>query len=260
MTNIKASILINGVEFEANLQEPLDISIELSSEKNPQAWYVDLPKITPVMTEHFTGSVALGGAVNFRNIFFNPHGHGTHTECVGHISEEIHSVNDSLKTFFSDASLITVHPKVLKENDRWMEKGDLVITKDQLESQWDGNSESLIIRTTPNTIEKKSKNYSDTNPPYIHPDAMEYIASTRIKHILLDLPSVDRESDEGKLIAHRIFWNYPSSINLERTITEMIFVNDKMIDGLYLLELQVAPFKNDASPSRPVLYKLSLKR
>tara|TARA_B100000768_G_C11284881_1_gene381722 strand:- start:8957 stop:9736 length:780 start_codon:yes stop_codon:yes gene_type:complete len=259
MTNIKASILINGVEFEANLQEPLDISIELSSEKNPQAWYVDLPIITPVMTEHFTGSVALGGAVNFRNIFFNPHGHGTHTECAGHISEEVHSVNDSLKTFFSEALLITIAPDILKETDRWMEKGDLVITKDQLESKWDGSSESLIIRTTPNTIEKKSKNYSDTNPPYIHPDAMEYIASTKIKHLLLDLPSVDRESDKGKLIAHRIFWNYPSSINLERTITEMIFVNNQLVDGMYLLELQVAPFKNDASPSRPVVYRLKVK-
>ncbi len=259
MIDLKASFKHEGVSYEANLKDPIDISIELSSEKNPQAWYVDLPEITPVMTEQFTGSVALGGAVNFRNVFFNPHGHGTHTECVGHISEEVHSVNDSLKTFFASASLITINPDTLKENDRWMEKGDLVITKDQLESMWDGSSEALIIRTTPNTLEKKTKNYSDTNPPYIHPDAMEYIASTGIKHLLLDLPSVDRESDEGKLIAHRIFWDFPSNTNLERTITEMIFVNDQAVDGLYLLELQVAPFKNDASPSRPVIYRLKVK-
>jgi arylformamidase len=88
---------------------------------------------------------------------------------------------------------------------------------------------------------------------------MEYIASTGVKHLLLDLPSVDRESDEGKLIAHRIFWNYPSNMNLERTITEMIFVDNNIPDGTYLLELQVASFNNDASPSRPVIYTLKVK-
>ena len=259
MTNLTASIIIDGTEFKANLMEPLDISIELSSKKNPQAWYVDLPKITPVMTEHFTGSVAQGGVVNFRNIFFNPHGHGTHTECVGHITKDIFSINDSLKTFFSDASLITIKPDILKDNDRWMKAGDRIITEAQIRACWDGSSESLVIRTTPNSIDKKAYNYSDTNPAYIHPDAMSFIAKSKLKHLLLDLPSVDRESDGGQLIAHKIFWGYPNKLRHDRTITEMIFVGDGVVDGTYLLELQVAAFNNDASPSRPVLYTLKVK-
>ncbi len=258
MNKITAQIDLNGEFFSADLNNPIDISLELSSEENARAWYVDLPQIEPVMTEHFTGSVELGGAVNFRNIFFNPHGHGTHTECVGHISKEIHSINDSIKRFFSVATLLTVSPEVLEADDRWMKKGDSIISKAQLEKLWDArDTEALIIRTAPNADSKRTLNYSDTNPAYLHPEAMEFIAKSNVRHLLLDLPSVDRESDQGLLTAHKIYWGYPENINHERTITEMIFVANDVSDGLYLLELQVAPFRNDASPSRPVLYSLA---
>ena len=42
----------------------------------------------------------------------------------------------------------------------------------------------------------------------------------------------------------------------EKTITEMIYVPNEISDGLYVLNLQIAPFENDASPSKPVLYKV----
>jgi hypothetical protein len=72
------------------------------------------------------------------------------------------------------------------------------------------------------------------------------------------MPSVDRESDEGKLAFHHAFWNVPENPN-DKTITELIYVNDEITDGLYILEMQMAPFENDASPSRPVLYKIQKK-
>ena len=57
-----------------------DLSVPLvDGEGNLRAWYVDPPVFEPVRANGFIGSVAEGGAVNFRNIFFNPHGHGTHT-------------------------------------------------------------------------------------------------------------------------------------------------------------------------------------
>ena len=83
---------------------PLDLSMPLSdTNQNPKAWYVDKPKFEPVRTENYIGSVKEGGNVNFRNIFFNPHGHGTHTECLGHITEEVHSVNETFNQYFFDA-------------------------------------------------------------------------------------------------------------------------------------------------------------
>ena len=77
---------------------PFDLSIGLrNSIENVRAWYVDPPRFEPVRANGFLGSVEEGGAVNFRNIFFNPHGHGTHTECCGHITKQVYSVNQNLK-------------------------------------------------------------------------------------------------------------------------------------------------------------------
>jgi hypothetical protein len=47
--------------------------------------------------------------------------------------------------------------------------------------------------------------------------------------------------------------NYP---DLTRTITELIFVENAISDGEYVLDLHVAPIENDASPSRPILYQI----
>ena len=77
-----------------------------------------------------------------------------------------------------------------------------------------------------------------------------------MEHLLIDLPSVDREKDEGKLTAHHIFWDYPNNTQLQKTITELIYVPNDVLDGTYLLNLQIASFENDATPSKPVLYKI----
>ena len=90
----------------------------------------------------------------------------------------------------------------------------------------------------------------------MEPQAAQWLADCGVQHLLIDLPSIDREEDEGKLLAHHAFWNYPSQPRKEATISEMIYVDDSIPDGLYLLNLQVAAFRNDAAPSRPVLYQL----
>jgi len=230
--------------------EPLDLSIGLQAgEENLRAWYVNPPRFEPVRANGFIGSVSEGGGVNFRDVFFNPHGHGTHTECHGHISQKVVSVNQKLKTFFFKARLVTVQTQVL-------ENGDQLVTKEQLESQLDETPiEALIIRTLPNTLDKTTKNYSDSNPPYLDLSVMELIEKHNIQHLLVDMPSVDRESDDGKLAFHHAYWNVPENPN-NKTITELIYVNDTIKDGLYVLEMQMAPFENDASPSRPVLYQI----
>lgn len=243
-------LYLNGSEYiETN--EPIDLSIGLQTgEKNVRAWYVNPPTFEPVRANGFVGSVSEGGGVNFRDVFFNPHGHGTHTECHGHITPKVVSVNQKLKTFFFKAMLVSVQPEIL-------ENGDELITKDLLETKLNEASsfEALIIRTLPNSEDKTSKNYSDTNPAYLDLNVIELIERFGIKHLLVDMPSVDRESDEGKLAFHHAFWNVPENPN-DKTITELIYVNDNVLDGNYLLELQMAPFENDASPSRPVIYAI----
>lgn len=231
---------------------PLDISLGLrNTEDNPRAWYVAAPKFEPVRTEHYTGSVAEGGSVNFRDIFFNPHGHGTHTECLGHITEEVFSINEKLQEYFFEAQVISIEPETRKNG----EDTDRVITLEQLK-QAELNKEALILRTLPNEVKKQSLNYSDTNPAYLEKEIASYLIEQGVTHFLLDLPSVDRESDEGQLAFHHAFWEVPENPNHERTITELIFVPDHIEDGTYIMNLQVAPFENDAAPSRPVLYRV----
>lgn len=246
-------IEIENKTFEFDFSKAIDLSIPISDKGGASAWYVDPPKISPVKTEHFNGSVKDGGDVNFRNIFFNPHGNGTHTETVGHISEEIYSVNENMKEYFFIAKLISVEPEEVENNGEI----DRVITRNQIEKLTDGEkSKALIIRTIPNKKNKLTLNYSDTNPAYFEGSAMQLIYDLGVQHLLVDLPSLDREKDGGKLANHRIFWNFPQEINLQKTITEFIFVDNEIQDGVYLLNMQVAPFENDASPSRPILFEL----
>ena len=243
--------------FEVDLSKPIDISIPLSNtENNPIAWYIEKPEIKPVVFGDWTGSVKAGASTNFNNILFNPHGHGTHTECLGHITKEFYSINQCLKQFFFLAELVSIEPEIQGE--------DAVITKNQLEPLLNGKTtEALIIRTLPNLANKKHQNYSNTNPPYLSEDAAIFIRESGIQHLLIDLPSVDKEHDEGKLLAHRAFWNVKDVNNLNAdarlncTITEMIFVANTVSDGSYLLNLQIASFENDASPSKPILFKIA---
>ncbi len=245
-----ATIQYGSKKLKINLSKPLDISIPLRGTKdNVTAWYLDVPKIEPVSDNEWVASVKDGACVNFNTITFNPHAHGTHTECVGHITEKLHSINKNLKQFFFLAEVITVAPEKLKD--------DFVISKKQLQFNL-GNKkrDAVVIRTLPNTKEKLVAQYSHTNPPYLLQEAASYLRDKGIKHLLIDLPSIDKEKDECFLLAHNAFWNTKGVTRLDATITELIFVPNNVEDGTYLLNLQIAPFENDAAPSKPILYKV----
>ena len=237
-------------EYNIDFSNPLDISISLRGDhKNPVAWYLKPPVIEPVKDGSFIGKVSAGASVNFNNIWFNPHAHATHTECVGHITPEYHGLDQNLRNFFFKARLISVEPQKRGE--------DMVISKEAIQQKIRNiNAEALVIRTLPNYIGKISKQYSHTNWPYLSEDAAVLIRESGIKHLLIDLPSVDKEQDNGKLLAHKAFWNYPKNTRFGATITELIYVTNTIMDGAYFLNLQPASFSNDAAPCKPVLYKI----
>ena len=247
---MKTTIEINNQTINVDLSKPLDISLPIqANEENPLAWYLTEPTIEPVQMEDWVGKVSEGASVNFNNIYFNPHGHGTHTESYGHISEEFYSVNDALKTFFFIAEVISVNTSEVGEDE--------IIFEETIRQALNGKTpEAIVIRTLPNSSEKKMKHWSNTNWPFLHEKAAHYLREIGVKHLLIDLPSIDQEMDEGKLLAHKAFWNYPENPRKDCTITELIYVPDSIVDGEYLLNLQMASFHNDASPSKPVLYKI----
>jgi kynurenine formamidase len=244
------SVKIGEVLFRVDLEAGVDLSIALTGSRDQvNCFYAPPLKFEPVRSGNFVGSTALGGAVNFFNIQINPHGNGTHTECVGHISQEPWILADCLRLSHFPARLISVLPEQTASGDR-------VITISSLGEFVPIEEAAVVIRTLPNEESRSTKNYSGTNPPYFSVEAMRWLVSCGVKHLLTDLPSVDREEDGGKLLAHKEFWGYPEALRLDCTITELIYVPQGVPDGVYFLNLQTLPFRLDVSPSRPVLYPL----
>jgi kynurenine formamidase len=162
-----------------------------------------------------------------------------------------------MKTFFFFSTVISVQPEVVKQDNGWSKAGDLCITKEQVMLALNnGCEEALVIRTLPNDHSKRAARYSGSNFCYVHHEALAWLAGQGVNHLLIDLPSVDRESDGGELLAHRAWWFSKEGRRDEATITEMVFVDDRVKDGIYLLNLQVAAFDNDAAPSRPLLFPI----
>ncbi len=240
------------------LGAPIDISIPLHfNGPQPNAFGVDAATSKPI------GDTRAGSSVNFEQYTFFPHCNGTHTECVGHITDERISVLDCLKDVFVAAVLVSVEP----EN----RDGELLITADLLRSvvtpeepAFAGEGApvpALIVRTLPNDDRKLARRYGEGDlPPYFTAEAMEYLVACGFRHLLVDMPSIDRMFDEGKLVNHRIFWNVASgsreinaATRVNSTITELIYVPNEVADGEYLVNLQIAPFVSDCSPSRPIL-------
>jgi hypothetical protein len=232
--------------FQVDLTEAHCIAIPLDHHKpQPNAYYAPWYEASPHKNGDWVGDTQMGASVNFYNIRLNPHGNGTHTECVGHITKERFTIHQSLTAGRWIAQLISVYP-VHQDN------GDRVIN----ELEWEEGIEAIIIRSLPNHPDKLSRQYSGTNPPYLHAEITRKMAEEGILHLLLDLPSVDREEDGGALSAHKAFWQLPENPRLNATITEMVFVDNMIPDGLYLLEVQIPAMEMDAAPSRPFIYPL----
>lgn len=238
---------IGAVTYRADMSVFHDLSIPISPE-GPLAWYLDHASIEVVRDDNWVGAVAEGGSVNFRNVAFNPHGHGTHTEGPGHVVPTVHSIDRAIKNYHVLAEVVTVDPTVLPDGDR------VIYTEQLKRALVTPGTEAIVLRTS--TQDHRKMNWSNTNPPYLDAETAEYLAEQGVKHLLIDLPSVDREVDGGRLEAHKAFWQIPDDIRMDATITELIYVPAECEDGLYLLNLQVAPFVNDAAPSRPLLYPI----
>lgn len=75
---------------------------------------------------------------------------------------------------------------------------------------------AVCLRTLPNDEAKRSRDWTGSNPPYLTGEASllcrQLVApaegddESSAGHLLVDLPSVDREDDGGALIAHRSFF------------------------------------------------------
>ncbi|KAA9340105.1 cyclase family protein [Adhaeribacter soli] len=249
---MQATITHAGKQYRFSPENPLDISLPLKPGADTvNCFWAEPVQFDTIRIGSFVGSVAEGGCTNYQRVHVTPHGNGTHTECYGHISPDPEAtIYNCLKQFLFVAQVISVVPKK-------QENGDLVVMLEDVKPKFSAEQpEAIIIRTLENAESKKTAQYSGTNPTYLEAALAEFLVQSEVKHLLVDLPSVDREEDGGELLAHHAFWQYPENTRKNATITELIFVPDEIKDGLYLLNIQITSLTLDASPSKPVLYVL----
>lgn len=234
----------NNRSWAVQAQEPVDLSSTYGApEAEPRAWGAPPVKVQPVAYGNWIGAVKAGAAINFYDISLNPHGNGTHTEGYGHLSPEHESVNAQLRSWHCLAQLSWVEPHATSQG--------LMIRREDLHlASWPSEAEALVLAVSM----RFPQDFSGAGAPFLEPALANWLREQGVKHLLTNLPSVDPEEDGGALAAHKAYWNYPEAPRSDATITELARIPDHLKEGIYWLNLQVAPIHNDAAPSRPVLY------
>ena len=242
----RPQIVISVGARRYDLSTAQDVSLHINHDHAPHAFGLPPARFDPFRIGSFVGSIEEGGPVRCDVVTVAPHGNGTHTECIGHIAGKGYTIPALMSDVMDEATLISVPTSMLD--------GDTLVSAHDLDAAWtDRTTSTLIIRTLPNADAKRTMHWSGDNPPYIHIDAMKLIVEHGVRHLMVDLPSVDREEDQGALVAHHHFWQWPHAPRLDCTISELVYVPDNIPDGRYLVVFNVAPFDGDAAPSRPML-------
>lgn len=282
-----ATVHIDGRDWRCDLSAGLPIAIPLRFDgAQPNSYDVPAASASAYEGDGFVGDTRRGGSCNFERLSLIPHCNGTHTECVGHIAFDRIAITGVLRPSLIPATLVSVAtPEAAHSGEHYapaIAEGDRFITASALREALaavgittpghDGNPdgpahpflEALCIRTLPNGEDKTARRYIEQPAPFFSIEAMRLVRALGVSHLLVDVPSLDRAFDEGMMCAHHIFWDVAerghdvdAASASPRTVTEMIFVPDSIADGIWLLDIQIAPFVSDAAPSRPVLFPIT---
>ena len=260
-----------GRRLAADLADPLPIAVPLDFD-GPQPRFHGAPRAssTALRSGSFVGDTREGGSCNCEQLTLVPHCNGTHTECVGHVTDDRVSIAEALRGGMHLALLLSVPPTGAaasgEGSDPSPSPGDELVTAAALEAaraaHQDLSPTALVLRTLPNGAGRMSREYAGPAPaPFLSREAAQWLVERDVDHLVLDLPSADRAEDHGRLTAHRIFFGLPpgsrrasEAQRAHATITELAFIAPTIRDGWYLLDLQIPPFLSDAAPSRPLLY------
>jgi arylformamidase len=270
---LNALLQVDGREVRIDLSQPFDLSVELDFQ-GPQVRHFGAPRAgaQPYSVPGFAASVARGGSCNCESITLIPHCNGTHTECAGHLTREPLYAQRIVPRGLLPALLISAEPvpsdQTPESSDPAPLAGDSVVTRGALQAAWPAElpfkPRALVIRTLPNEPAKRTRDYTDITPAYLTREAAQHLVERDIEHLVVDLPSIDRVHDAGRLTAHRLFFGLPAgetalarAARSKCTVTELAYIADAAVDGPYLLEVQVPAINSDAVPSRPLLYAVA---
>ena len=258
---MNALLRVGARDVVVDLSHPVSLARELDFHgAQPQHFGAPAATSQPYRVPGFSGSVASGASCNCEVISVIPHCNGTHTESAGHLTREPLDAARVVPPGLLPALLISVVPiaatEINETSDPTPRPGDFLITRAAIERAWPAQTpfapQALIIRSSQTPA-----------PAYLSRDAAQTIVRQGIEHLIVDLASLDREHDEGRLTAHRIFFGLPPGVSsLQQvsrpgaTVTELAHIPHPLADGPCLLELQIPAWRGDAVPSRPLLYAL----
>jgi len=269
--------------WQVDLQHGHDLSLPIDpGGEHPRFFCAEHASARPLQSGSFIGSIASGGPVNAEILEIIPHCQGTHTESVAHVTagsasayatagggagdkHQIGMANTSLL----GAVLISLPGTAVDATQERYQLGALAeepvltcaaLQRDARLSSALEHADAVIIRSLPNPVSKRSRNYGQLPwYPVLSEQAIGYLTSLRLRHLLIDTPSLDRADDGGRVCNHKTWWGVQADGRIEhpqRLLTEMIYAHDDIADGLYLLDMQIAPLISDAVPSRPVIFPL----
>lgn len=261
----------SGRRWRVALHRPFDLAITMEFDGPQPRFFAPSGAVAePLRAGTFTGDVASGASCMCGVYTLSPHCHGTHTECVGHLTGDAIHVATLTPVPPAFAVVVTVRPGPLglisHDRPRLSAPTDAVITRAMLAeaaAAWANDPwTALVVRTLPNEPAKAHRRYEGPCPAaYFTADAMHWIVERGVTSLVVDLPSLDRADDGGGLVAHHAYWGLAAGARDARLarrgdalVTELAYIPDTVEDGLYLLDLQVPAFAADAAPSRPVIY------
>lgn len=224
--------------------------ISADIDKLPSAFYLSKFTSQPAVVGSFVGDTQKGGSCNVPIYTFTPH-NLTHVETPSHIKHGAKNLKDYPPGFFTDiAHVVNLTTEDFPNN---------YILPQHLPEQLHPICSSFIFKTSASE-ENPAKNYSGTDPLSFHPDTMREIVSRwpRVKMILIDLPSVDKEDDGGKLLAHRNFFGLDDSPEGEqRAIIEFGQFRDLYAQYAYVV-LTPAHIESDSMITDVLAYPLTI--
>jgi kynurenine formamidase len=260
-----------GRRLRVDFGKPASIAIPLDF-AGPQPSCFGAPRAgsSPLEVGGFVGDTRAGGSCNCEVLTLAPHCNGTHTECVGHVTDDRVAVADRVPGGVALALLVTVAPLAAdgtpEDSDPAPAPGDRLVTAAALRAAIAAHRgprpTALVVRTQGGGPHRDYRGPSP--PPYLSRQAAALLVEADIGTLVLDLPSADRLDDGGRLTAHRIFFGLPPGSRRASeasrplaSITELAWIPPAIADGMYLLDLQLPDFRSDAAPSRPLLYPVT---
>jgi kynurenine formamidase len=245
------------------LTEPAPVSREVDFfpvTKAPNGF--SLPRIsrkTFVYKDKFIGNVGEGGACNVDILNYVPHGL-THIETSAHIlmqDENAVTIKDIPVQNLSGLVYLLDITDIDAEAGRSVRWQDVEAKLKKI---------TLPIRMlalkTQASLQPRDTDFSGKDFLYLSPETAEKLHDfkPRINCLLLDLPSIDRESDGGKLAAHRHFFGLPQKgcrweDKEKRTLVELAWFSD-LQEGYYYAFITPQRFQTNAVSTGIVFHPL----